>query len=138
MFAKAQWFQKRKYGGWGLTPRTWQGWVYVGGFIGVMMIIQKINFGNEQVKNIISALMVGIFVLDILRIMTQIKKDELEIQFEAVAERNASWIMVAVLTAGIIYQALISQGKEIDPFLIGALIAGVVVKGLSYFILEKK
>ncbi|HBI17079.1 MAG TPA: hypothetical protein DDY52_02935 [Candidatus Moranbacteria bacterium] len=138
MFAKAQWFQKRKYGGWGLTPRTWQGWVYVGGFIGAVMIVQKINFGNEQVKNIISALMVGIFVLDILRIITQIKKDELEIQFEAVAERNASWVMVAVLTAGIIYQALISEGKEIDPFLIGALIAGVVVKGLSYFILEKK
>lgn len=41
MFAKTEWFQKRKYGGWGLTPRTWQGWAYVGGFIAVVSIIRS-------------------------------------------------------------------------------------------------
>lgn len=141
MFAKTQWFQKRKYGGWGLTPKTWQGWVYVLGFVAVMAIIQSLGFINEEVKKIVSGLVIGLFILDILRIMFQLKKDELEVQFEAIAERNASWAMVVVLTAGILYQVLISATKDIyavDPFLIMALVIGVLAKGLSYLILERK
>lgn len=141
MFAKAQWFQKRKYGGWGLSPKTWQGWVYVIGFVAVMVAIQSFGFISEEVKKIVSGLIIGLFILDILRIMFQLKKDELEIQFEAIAERNASWVMVVVLTVGIIYQVVISTTNDIyavDPFLIATLIAGVLAKGLSYLILEIK
>lgn len=29
MIARADWFRRRKYGGWGVSPRTWQGWAYI-------------------------------------------------------------------------------------------------------------
>jgi hypothetical protein len=141
MFTKAEWFQKRKYGGWGITPRTWQGWAYVGIFVGVLMIVQLFPFPGEMVKNVFVGVLVALFVADALRIMATLKKDELEEKNEATAERNASWAMVSVLAAGIIYQVVASNLKsalEVDPFLIGALIAGFAVKGISYFILEKK
>ena len=51
----------------------------------------------------------------------KIKKDEREIEHEALAERNASWFMVITLGAGIIYQTVLSitQGHlAIDPFII--------------------
>ena len=28
MIAKPEWFNQRKYSGWGVTPRSWQGWAY--------------------------------------------------------------------------------------------------------------
>ncbi len=141
MFTKATWFQKRKYGGWGITPRTWQGWVYIGIFVGLVMIIQSLPFLSEMVKNILVGILVVLFVADALRIMATLKKDELEEKNEATAERNASWAMVSVLAVGIIYQIFSNNLKsvlEVDPFLIGALVSGFLVKGISYFILEKK
>ncbi len=29
MLGKPEWFERRKYSGWGLTPKTWQGWAYI-------------------------------------------------------------------------------------------------------------
>jgi len=26
MIGNPEWFQRRKYGGWGIFPKTWQGW----------------------------------------------------------------------------------------------------------------
>jgi hypothetical protein len=141
MWTKAEWFQKRKYGGWGITPRTWQGWVYVGIFVGVLSAVQALPFLSQLVKSILTGILVALFVADALRIMASLKKDELEERNEATAERNASWAMVSVLAAGIIYQVVTNNLKSalaVDPFLIGALVAGFAVKGISYFILEKK
>lgn len=33
MLGNPKWFKRRKYSGWGLTPATWQGWVYLGTLI---------------------------------------------------------------------------------------------------------
>ena len=73
--------------------------------------------------------------------MINLEKDELEKIQEAIAERNASWIMAFVLTIGILYQLISSsleQKIELDPFLAIALIGGLLAKSFSYYILEKK
>ncbi len=141
MLTKAEWFRKRKYGGWGLTPCTWQGWVYVGIFVAIITSVQSFSFLNNSLKNAITIILTAFFIGDVLRIMATLKEDELEEKNEAIAERNASWAMVFVLATGIIYQVISNNFKsifDIDPFLLGTLIAGFAAKGISYFILEKK
>lgn len=141
MLAKAVWFQKRKYTGWGVNPKTWQGWVYIAGFIFVLTLMQSAPFLSSFVKNVFSVVLVVFLLIDTLQVMAAFDKDELEERNEAIAERNASWAMVVTLTIGIIYP-IISKGaensSEINPFLIAALVVGFMVKAVSYFIIEKK
>jgi hypothetical protein len=141
MLGKASWFQKRKYGGWGITPKTWQGWVYILTFIAILLIFQLIPFWNDFQRAVFTGFWLLILSADVIQIMINLKKDELEKIQEAVAERNAFWTMAFILTIGILYQ-LISSGLqekiELDPFLAIALVAGLLVKSLSYYMLEKK
>ncbi|MBD3245072.1 MAG: hypothetical protein GF335_03710 [Candidatus Moranbacteria bacterium] len=140
MFAKSKWFQKRKHGGWGISPKTRQGWIYILGFILVLVIFNILPFWSNTVRIIFTIIWALILAADVVRIMINLKKDELETKQEALAERNASWGMVFVLTAGILYQ-IISSGLnnklEVDIFPIIALLAGIIIKSLSYVYLEK-
>jgi hypothetical protein len=141
MLGKSDWFQKRKYGGWGITPRTWQGWVYILTFIAILLIFHLIPFWNDFQRLIFTGIWLLILSVDIIQIMIHLKKDELEKIQEAVAERNASWTMAFILTIGILYQLITSglQEKiELDPFLALALVGGLIAKSLSYWKLEKK
>lgn len=141
MLGKADWFQKRKYGGWGIAPKTWQGWVYILTFIVVLLVFQLLPFWNDFQRAVFTGFWVLILSIDVIQIMFNLKKDELEKIQEAVAERNASWTMAFVLTIGVLYQ-LISSGLnekiELDPFLALALFGGLIAKSLSYWKLEKK
>lgn len=141
MLAKANWFQKRKYTGWGINPKTWQGWVYIAGFICLVAIIQSLPFFSTIIKNIFSGILIVFFLVDTLKVMATLDKDELEARNEAIAERNAAWAMVLIITIGIVYP-IISQGdkgmSEINPFLLATLVIGFIVKATSYFFLEKK
>jgi hypothetical protein len=141
MLGKANWFQKRKYGGWGITPKTWQGWVYILTFIAILLIFHLMPFWNDFQRFIFTGIWLLILSVDVIQIMINLKKDELEKIQEAVAERNASWTMAFILTIGILYQ-LISSGLqekiELDPFLALALAGGLIAKSLSYWKLEKK
>jgi hypothetical protein len=141
MFAKKEWFQKRKYGGWGLSPKTWQGWVYILGFVLVLAGFNLLPFWDNSVR--IGFLMVWALLLgfDVVRIMFTLEKDELEKKQEALAERNASWTMVFILTIGILYQVIrgaMEENFEVNIFLIVALVGGVIVKTVSYIYLEKQ
>lgn len=141
MLAKSGWFQKRKYTGWGVNPRTWQGWAYVAGFIFVVTTIQSLSFLSVVTKNILSAVLISFFLVDTMQVMAAFGSDELEQKNESIAERNAAWAMVVILAIGIIYQVISSEAKninQVDPFLLAVLIAGFVVKAISYLILEKK
>ena len=141
MLGKADWFQKRKYGGWGIAPKTWQGWVYILTFIAILLIFQLLPFWNDFQRFVFTGVWLLILSVDVIQIMINLKKDELEKIQEAVAERNASWAMAFVLTIGILYQ-LISSGLqekiELDPFLALALAGGLIAKSISYWKLEKK
>lgn len=141
MLGKSDWFQKRKYGGWGIAPKTWQGWVYILTFIAILLIFQLLPFWNDFQRFVFTGVWLLILSVDVIQIMINLKKDELEKIQEAVVERNASWAMAFVLTIGILYQ-LISSGLqekiELDPFLALALAGGLIAKSISYWKLEKK
>lgn len=137
MLGNPKWFKRRKYTGWGLTPATWQGWLYVGILICSVFFVSLVTIWLKlqtlyQIGIMLS--MLAFIVVDTADIAIKIDKDERETAHEALAERNAAWVMVIVLTGGIVFQSTVSllQGNlYIDPFMIAALFGGIVLKGIS-------
>jgi len=141
MIGKAAWFRPRKYGGWGLMPATKEGWLYILGLIIISILISIIPGISVDIKNIILYGFVFLISLDILHIMTKLPMDEMEKQMEAIAERNAAWTMVALITAGFIYKtiiAAISGQADIDWFLLTPILGGALVKSLTNIYLERR
>lgn len=131
MIANPKWFNVRKYTGWGLTPNCWQGWVYIIAFIVPIIIISNLNI-DPNLKNIISLIITGVLIIDVLHTMTQIKKDERERLHEAIADRNALWFLLF----GLISWALIKQ--TIDPAFVGILLGATAIKTLTQIYLRDK
>lgn len=131
MFANPKWFSPRKYTGWGLTPNCWQGWAYIFAFIIPVIFISNLNI-DPNLKNIISLIITGVLVLDVLHTMTLIQKDERERLHEAIADRNALWFLLF----GFIAWAFIKQIT--DPIFIGILLGATVTKALTQIYLRDK
>jgi hypothetical protein len=137
MLGNPKWFKRRKYTGWGLTPATWQGWVYLVVLLGTVFFVSLLTRSLQikalyQVVIILSMLL--LIVIDTVDIVIKMDKDERETVHEALAERNATWVIVLILAGGIIFQSAVSllQGNlYIDPFIIAALLGGVITKGIS-------
>ncbi|MFA5416547.1 MAG: hypothetical protein WC295_13740 [Methanoregula sp.] len=141
MIAKPEWFERRKYSGWGVKPRSWQGWIYTLVMIVPLVIFQAIPNWDTQVRTAGTVLWVAFILLDILPIMVTLKKDEREYKNEAIAERNAAWFMVLILVIGILYEIIISGMNNefsINWFMVLALFGGVVVKAVSNYNLDHK
>jgi hypothetical protein len=141
MFGKPEWFTRRKYTGWGLTPKTWQGWAYILVFAAPLILIPEATFlpGDMKVAAMLAWALIG--CLDILDIMAKLKKDEREVQIEAIAERNSAWAMVAAIVIGIGYQvssSIASKTMAVDPFLLAVLMAGLFAKAATNWYLEQK
>ncbi|MFA6518165.1 MAG: hypothetical protein WCV93_00755 [Candidatus Shapirobacteria bacterium] len=140
MLAKTEWFNSRKFGGWGLTPRTWQGWVYVLVLTAPLALIPYLPIEQKWQ----TPLMLGwgaVVVIDVMGIMYRIKKDEREVAHEALAERNAMWFMVTALGIGVAYQAMMSATagtNQVDPVIIIALAGSTIVKATSHWWLRDK
>jgi len=132
MIGNPKWFRIRKYSGWGLTPICWQGWLYVFIFILPVAIINSITV-NQELKNIITIIWTGFLLVDVIHIMSQIKKDEREKIHEAIADRNALWFMIFALLVWV----FIKQGI-VDPIFIITIIGAMVVKSITYFYLRDK
>ncbi len=140
MLGKPEWFQRRKYGGWGVSPRTWQGWLYLAVAVGVVMLVQVLPIGG-QARVVTTFILAAILAVDLVHIMLTIPKDERDRIHEAFAERNALWVMLAVLTAGIGYQVAVSVVKrsyEVDPIILAALIAAVIAKAATNIYLDRR
>jgi hypothetical protein len=141
MIGKADWFQRRKYGGWGITPRTWQGWLYIAIVILPFMVFQALPFWSIKVRVAVTAVWLLFLLIDVTHIMLTLKRDEREYKIEAISERNAAWVMILVLMLGVLYQAFLSgfsQQIRVDPFIVGAMAAGVIAKSVSNIWLERK
>jgi hypothetical protein len=147
MLGKPHWFQRRKYGGWGLYPKTWQGWAYIGAAIAIFALIQVIPLGDpqapgtSQIRIIATFILAGILVLDTIHIMAKLPMDERDRIHEAIAERNALWAIIAVLAGGIGWQAATSAVNDInmvDPVIIVALILGLLAKAVTNLYLDRK
>jgi len=140
MLGKAAWFTRRRYSGWGLAPKTWQGWVYILIATGLLALSQNLPVAGLT-KSIILAILIFILLLDFLQIMASIKLDERDFKIEAIAERNAAWTMVAGLGATAAYISS-TQNQElialVMPFLIGILLLGFGVKLLSNIWLKNR
>jgi len=123
MIGKSSWFSPRKYGGWGLTPNCWQGWLYV-----VIAVLPFVLIKNTPVHYF----WLIVVSLDFVDIMLHLKKDERETLHEALAERNALWVMILILVAGSFIQ------KEVNPIVVFALIGSTIAKALTHFHLRDK
>ena len=141
MIGKPQWFKRRKYSGWGVFPATWQGWVYIAVVALPIFLIQTLSFLDDQTKNIIFFVWAAVFCADLIDIMIRMPRDERERVHEAVAERNALWVMIAVLVAGVAYQVasgIVTKSAEVDPVIIAALIGAVAAKAITNIYLDRK
>jgi hypothetical protein len=139
MIGKKEWFARRKYSGWGIVPATWQGWAYT-----AVMVSPLAALSFMQVNEAVPAILVVWFLLfgaDMVDIMIHLPKDERERQHEAIAERNALWIIIAVLAIGVAFEAArnTAQGKDalVDPVIIIALFAGLFAKAVTNWYLDR-
>lgn len=141
MIGKAKWFQRRKYGGWGISPKTWQGWVYLAVVMLPFVIFQALPYWETKLRLIVTGIWISFLLVDVTHIMLTLKRDEREYKIEAVSERNASWFMMLVLVIGLIYQIISSalqQSFEVNWFMATALFGGAIVKSISNIILERR
>ncbi len=141
MFAKKEWFQRRKYGGWGITPKTKEGWLYLLFMIIPFVIFHFLPFWTDRVRIYVTAIWLLLLLIDVVPIMMTIERDELEFKIEAVSERNSAWFMSIILAFGLLYEAISYALKgEIyfNPIIVIALLGGALVKSISNYILEKK
>ena len=142
MIGNPNWFSRRKYTGWGFTPRTWQGWAYI-----IVMILPVVFIATMDTVNAwaLAFLIVWaiVFAADFVHIAIHLPKDERERIHEAIAERNALWAMLIVLVVAVGYQAAASIAThtatpEVDPFILAALAAAVIAKAVSNLYLNRK
>jgi len=141
MIGKPEWFKRRKYTGWGITPANWKGWVYIGGIILVAVIIQLLLPVSQKIKTIATYAWVFLVILDVIHIMANLKNDEREARIEAISERNVAWVMITVLVICIFYESirttLVGGIPVIDPLLFIILGAGLLAKIISNIVLER-
>jgi hypothetical protein len=131
MIANPKWFNLRKYSGWGLTPNCWQGWAYIFAYILPVTIISSLSLA-QNIKNILTIILMAILVIDVLHLMTIIKQDERERLHEALADRNALWFMMFILIIGVFIK------QVVDPIFLIAVLGATLVKAITQFYLRDK
>ncbi|OEC85709.1 hypothetical protein A9507_13165 [Methanobacterium sp. A39] len=140
IIAKPEWFERRKYTGWGLSIKTWQGAAYLVVIFSLLIALQLIPNLSTETRLVLTGFWLAFLLVDMLDVMWNIKKDERDYIHEAVAERNAAWGMIVIISIGIfielVYNAL-QQKIYVDPFLIAALVFGAVIKSVTNYKLEK-
>lgn len=141
IIAKPEWFKKTKYRGWDADIKTWQGAVYVAAVIIVFLVLALNPFMDKLDKVVLIGIWALFFLIDLVDILWKLKKDEREKIHEAIADRNAAWVMMIVLSLGFFVELIYSvlqKSLYVDPFLLIALIAGIMVKIITEYKLEKE
>lgn len=143
MIGRTEWFTYRM-AGWGIQPRTWQGWLYVAGAMALVTMIGILPL-PEKPKIILMGTLGGVFVLDCLVIMTQLGKvhDERDRLHQLIIERNCSFAAVFSLVGAVFYQtyqhrANLGAGLPFDPYLVVVVGIMVLTKLASTFYLRWK
>ena len=141
MIGQPSWFKIRKFGGWGLTPVTKEGWFYTGAIILPFVVFQSLPYWSEQVRFYVTLGWLSVILIDVLDIMFRLKKDEREYIHEAIAERNVAWFLIASLLIGFLYKTLsagLSETPSVDLFLLIPLLGAALVKTLTHLYLRDK
>jgi len=136
MLGRPEWFTYR-LAGWGLAPRTWQGWVYILGFMGVWGVIRLLPLA-EGVRDALSFSVVGLLVMDVISMWARMGRhhDERERLHQLIIERNCSVAAVFAVIAAMVYQtwkgaSAVGEAMPFDPVLIGILGVMAVTKLVS-------
>jgi hypothetical protein len=141
MIARKDWFERRKYGGWGVSPKSWKGWIYIAFILVPFMVLQALPFWTMQTRMTITIIWMVFLFADLIPVMINLKRDEREYKIEAISERNAAWFMSLVLVIGVFYEVVrssLNQELSVNIFLILALLGGAIVKSISNYKLERK
>ncbi|KYC53126.1 MAG: hypothetical protein AMQ22_00433 [Candidatus Methanofastidiosum methylothiophilum] len=141
IIAKPEWFTRRKYGGWGLGIKTWQGAVYMAAMFIALIVLLQLAGDSVETKLLVTGVWMVFLLIDVFDVMWKLKKDERERMHEAIAERNAAWGMMVVITLGIFIEIMynvMNNSFYVNPFLVGALAVGVIIKSVSNYKLERE
>lgn len=140
MIGKPEWFRRRKYTGWGFTPISWQGWLYVA--VAIIPLVLLTSFSPMSQWRIVATVVWAVILcIDFINIMIHLPKDERDTLHEAIAERNALWVIIGVLIVGIGYQtatSVVEGATKVDPVIIIAIFAGLFAKMISNIYLDRK
>jgi len=141
MIGKPEWFGRRKYTGWGLAPKTWEGWAYMGVAVLLFFLIQRFSPTSEIGIGLMVVLAV-ILGVDFIERIARLGNDEREKKHEAIAERNALWAMITVIVIGLAFQtargAVAGSFASVDPFILVALFGALIAKAATNFYLDKR
>ena len=94
MIGKPEWFTYR-IAGWGIRPKTKEGWTYTGIFLALILAITYLPI-PENIKTYLIGTIVALLVIDSLHIMMQLPKvhDERQNYHQLLIERNVSFMAV--------------------------------------------
>lgn len=144
MIGRPEWFTYRLMG-WGIRPRTWQGWVYLGAFLALFALAAQLPAGSAT-RSWSLGVLTALLVLDAVFIMSRMgaHHDEREHSHQLIIERHCSFAAVAALVAAITYQVYqhrvpgVSGNLPCDPWLVGVLAVMAVTKiGSSLYVRMK-
>ncbi|MFC2159626.1 hypothetical protein ACFLQS_02800 [Actinomycetota bacterium] len=81
MIGRPEWFTKRNFG-FGIKPKTWQGWVYLLVAITLIVFLRWQSFWDwsEQIKNIITIVLAAVIIIDVVHIMYVLNNKDKEIK----------------------------------------------------------
>ncbi len=144
MISNPDWWAPRKFG-WGLGVKRWQGLAYVL----VVAFIYGALFASPldaMIKVGAAVIFTGLIIIDLLQAMVSVYShlDEREEKHQLMAERNASFTAIAIITVYILYQVM--QAAAIrsapDPWMLALpaaiLVAMALAKGGTLLILERE
>lgn len=149
MIGKPEWFTYRKFG-WGLAPKTWQGWAYISIIALLIGFLISITL-NEAIKVWVFGILFFLILADMMHIMIRLPKvhDERENLHQLIIERNCSFAAVATLAGIALYQTyanreiIDARGVSLTtiPFDVSILIVilvMVLVKTISTYYVKAK
>ncbi|MBN2881252.1 hypothetical protein JXM83_04325 [Candidatus Woesearchaeota archaeon] len=106
MIGNSKWFTYRIFG-WGLRPKTKEGWLYILILVGILFGITLLPI-QQLYKTYTIIAIVTLVLLDTMHIMMQLGKhhDERERYHQLLIERNCSFAAIAALIGIVIYDAI--------------------------------
>lgn len=110
MIGKPEWFTYRKFG-WGIAPKSWQGWAYLGTVALLLGFTTAIGINNAIMPWLFGAI-ITLLVLDVIHIMTKLPQvhDERENIHQLIIERNCSFAAIVALLAVALFQTYQNRG----------------------------
>ncbi|HTB22182.1 MAG TPA: hypothetical protein VK914_05710 [bacterium] len=109
MFGRPEWFTYRTFG-WGIKAKTWQGWVYLGVFVALIVGPNFLPIG-PSLKSMITKVVLALGLIDVITIWVLLDKfhDEREQLHQLIIERNCSLAAVSSLCAIMAYRCCQNQ-----------------------------